>query len=150
MGTADWDDDPLQGGFYAHIGDWMRVTAVVSLKDSGKENLTTLHEVEYERSRQSDEEDRRCLVVFRQEAGNDPTDFGLFGLALARDVSGGRHLWCPATKASSSTITRPTAASSGPPGTDLDRRRYAVGGLQGACGVRISSSTTATSEVLRR
>lgn len=50
MGTADWDDDPLQGGFYAHIGDWMRVTAIVSLRESGpaQENLTTLHAVEYE------------------------------------------------------------------------------------------------------
>jgi hypothetical protein len=50
MGTADWNDDPLQGGFYAHIGDWMRVTAIVSLKKSAttQDNLTTLHAVEYE------------------------------------------------------------------------------------------------------
>jgi hypothetical protein len=50
MGTADWNDDPLQGGFYAHIGDWMRVTALVSFRKSEttQENLTTLHAVEYE------------------------------------------------------------------------------------------------------
>jgi hypothetical protein len=50
MGTADWDDSPLEGGFYAHIGDWMRVTAIVSFSKNGttQENLTTLHAVEYE------------------------------------------------------------------------------------------------------
>ena len=37
-----------QGGFYAHIGDWMRVTAIVSFNKSGTENLTTLQAVEYE------------------------------------------------------------------------------------------------------
>jgi hypothetical protein len=40
-----WDGVPLAAGFYAHIGDWMRVTAVVSID----RELTTLHAVEYER-----------------------------------------------------------------------------------------------------
>lgn len=44
MGTATLDSRPLENGFYAHIGDWMRVTAIVSISNS----LTTLHAVEYD------------------------------------------------------------------------------------------------------
>lgn len=37
--TTQWDAEPLSEGFYAHVGDWMRVSARVTVNADGTVNL---------------------------------------------------------------------------------------------------------------